>query len=122
MAVQTATIVIYPGFQALDAVGPLEVLSTANWLAGGPDSRYTIELAAMEAGPVRSDSGLVVEADRALSEGGSRPDTLVIAGGVGAPAAADDETFIAHVRSLAFAAERVAAICTGAFILAQPGC
>lgn len=121
MAPQNVTIVVYPGFQALDAVGPLEVLSTANWLGGGPGSRYTTELAAAEAGPVRSDSGLVVDAQRALGEDASGVDTLLIAGGVGAPTAADDEYFVGCVRSLATSSGRVAAICTGAFVLAQTG-
>ena len=114
-------IVVFPRFQALDAVGPLEVFSAASWLAGGPGRRYQVQLAATEAGPVRSDSGLTVDAERPLNRRSAPPDTVLVAGGVGATTAADDPMLIEGIRSLAAGADRVGAVCTGAFILAQTG-
>ena len=48
-------------------------------------------------------------------------DTLVVAGGFGAEAAAKDEALVEWVRSMAPRVRRVASICTGAFILGAAG-
>ena len=121
MSTKRVAVVVFPQFQALDAVGPVEVFSTANWLAEGPGTRYQVELVSADAGPVRSDSGIRFEVDRTLRSRALQPDVLVIAGGVGAEAAAEDRSFINRVRSLARQTDQVAAICTGAIILAQTG-
>ena len=121
MPAHHVAVLVYQQFQALDAVGPIEVLSTANWLAGGPGTRYRVDVVSAERGLVRSDSGLVVEASRSTRSRSLRPGTLVIAGGVGAPNAAHDASLIGDVRRLAKHADRVAAICTGAFVLAATG-
>jgi len=66
---------IYPGFTALDAIGPYDVLSR---LPGAE-----VVFCAVEPGEVRTESGMVgVTADRALSEVPS-PDVIVVPGGTG---------------------------------------
>jgi transcriptional regulator GlxA family with amidase domain len=48
-------------------------------------------------------------------------DTLVVSGGFGHLAAADDRALVGHVRRLARESRRVASVCTGASVLAAAG-
>lgn len=111
-------VVAYDGIQMLDAVGPVEVFATASRLLGG--AGYRLVVATPDGQDVRTDSGLVLGADAALDRT-DRPDTLVVAGGIGAFAAADDPTVVAAVDRLATLARRTCAVCSGAFVLAAAG-
>jgi transcriptional regulator GlxA family with amidase domain len=105
--------VTYRRITALDLVGPHEVLAAA----GG----YDIVIAAMEAGVVRSTRGPGIVADRSLSSVRGAIDTLIVVGGDGAFDAADDPHLVQAVRRLAGRSRRVAAVCTGTFVLAAAG-
>jgi transcriptional regulator GlxA family with amidase domain len=111
-------VVVYDGVQSLDVTGPVEVFHTADLLLGR--DRYHIRIV----GPsveVTTTSGLRLGTD-AIADGDDGPiDTLVIAGGLGAPAAAVDVELVAAVDRLASRASRVASVCTGAFVLAATG-
>ncbi|HQX08110.1 MAG TPA: GlxA family transcriptional regulator, partial [Zoogloea sp.] len=70
------SLLVYPGFQILDAAGPLSAFETANRFVA--DS-YRLALVSRDGGPVASSSGAVlltrpVAADEA-------PDTLLVVGG-----------------------------------------
>jgi transcriptional regulator GlxA family with amidase domain len=112
-------VVAYPGIQSLDAVGPIEVFSTANREAGR--AAYTTELVASTGSTVRATSGLVFGVDHRLSAVRSEIDTLVVAGGDGTAEAMRDRALLDGVRRLAGRARRVTSVCTGAFILAEAG-
>lgn len=75
---RSVRIVVFPGLQTLDAVGPTEVFATADRLRG--KGEYNVELVAAEGGPVRTTSGLELGARRLPRR---PPDTLVVAGGLG---------------------------------------
>ena len=78
--------VAYPGANAVDVIGPLEVFATAAALAGrapGEPRAYTTEIVAMAAGPVETQSGLHLVASRALGAMRGGVDTLLVAGGLG---------------------------------------
>jgi transcriptional regulator GlxA family with amidase domain len=111
-------ILAFPDIQVLDVVGPAEVFDTASRLA--PDTPYAIEVVAPVAGPVIGSSVSVL-ADRSLDDCRGRLDTLLVAGGRGTRAAADDERIVDWVRAAAARSERVASVCTGAFVLAAAG-
>src|SRR5262249_4782939 len=70
--VRRVVLVASPDAQVLDVTGPLEVLSNSNrrldMLQDRRSPRYTIEIAAREAGPVRTNSGIQLVADRALRD------------------------------------------------------
>ena len=68
-----AAIALYPGFTALDAIGPYQVLS----LLPGTELVFT----AVNAGPLRDDTMLTVQIDRPISEI-DRPDIVVVPGGL----------------------------------------
>jgi putative intracellular protease/amidase len=56
-----------------------------------------------------------------LTKGGEAVDTLLVAGGEGAEAAAENPVLVDWVRQRATRARRVASVCNGAFLLAAAG-
>src|SRR5580693_4241492 len=85
-------IVAFEGVQPLDAVGPHEVFAGARRAAAslGKTGGYRVTLASKGGGTVRAESGLVLGTET-LPGDDDRIDTLVLAGGNGANAAAADE-------------------------------
>ncbi|CRK62194.1 Transcriptional regulator containing an amidase domain and an AraC-type DNA-binding HTH domain [Alloactinosynnema sp. L-07] len=108
-------VLVYPGIQLIDAVGPAEVFAGAR--SFGAD--YELTVASLDGAPVRSESGLSLCADRAVADV-DRADTLLVAGGLGFRAACGPAA-VAEVRRLAERAQRVCSVCSGAFVLAEAG-
>ena len=107
--------VIFPGFQLLDAAGPISAFEIAEGYAPGA---YSQTIMAVTPGPVISSSGV------SLIAGPLRPetfDTLLVAGGEGTRPAALDENLIPWIMQQSRSARRTASICSGAYILAQAG-
>lgn len=117
-------VVGFPDAQILDVTGPLEVFSrTARWLRDtgkAPDLPYAIEVVGLDAGPIRTSSGLEVVANRSFREVGAC-DTLLVAGGIGWAAAAHDADLLAWLRRMAPRVRRIGSICTGSLVLAAAG-
>jgi transcriptional regulator GlxA family with amidase domain len=109
-------VLIFPGFQLLDAAGPISVFEIAARLAGQPPS---IKVLAATQGPVRSSSGVEILA-RSLKAAGAIP-TLIVAGGDGVDAAATCNKTLAFVRAVAKRGVRLASVCSGAYMLAEAG-
>lgn len=104
--------VIYPGFTALDLVGPCEVIG--RW--PGADVRFL----ATGLEPVRSDLGLIVtptDTPRTLP----RPDVIVVPGSSEPLPVLDDEVLLDWLRGAAPRAEWTASVCTGAGLFAAAG-
>lgn len=119
MALRRVVAVVYPRFQVLDAVGPLEVFSAATLLL--PEGAgYALGLVAPTPGPVPSSSGIVLEA-RGLRSVRGPIDTLVVAGGVGVAQARRDGALVGWIGRSAARARRATSVCTGAFLLAEAG-
>jgi transcriptional regulator GlxA family with amidase domain len=101
------------GVLLLDVAGPMQVFNDA----GG----YRVRLASVDGQPVRTDVGVSLSVEVALSDLDLAVDTLVVPGyprktmGTLTPALAE------RVRRLAPRARRVVSVCTGAFLLAQAG-
>jgi transcriptional regulator GlxA family with amidase domain len=115
-------IVAFEGVQPLDAVGPHEVFAGARRAAEslGRAGGYRVTLASPGGGNVRAESGLVL-GTTALPDVRERVDTLVLAGGSGANAAAADDALIGWVGAIAPRCRRIATVCSGAFIGAAAG-
>jgi transcriptional regulator GlxA family with amidase domain len=115
-------LVAFDGVQPLDVVGPHEVFANAGDRARslGRRAGYRVRVASVRGGPVRTESGLEL-GTMPLPGPGEPIDTLVVAGGAGSTAASADPDLIAFVRATASRCRRVAAVCTGAFILAAAG-
>ncbi len=122
MRERQVVIVAFDGVQPLDAVGPHEVFAGAERAAAalGRSGGYRVTLATRPGGTIRAESGLEL-GTAALPGPSARIDTLVIAGGSGAEAAAHDEELLAWIRQAAPRCRRVATVCSGAFVGAAAG-
>jgi putative intracellular protease/amidase len=106
-------IVTYPGFTALDFIGPYEVL---RWL---PDAE--VRFVWHEPGPVTADSGvLVVGATHSFAET-PWPDVVLVPGGMTTVEHARDEALLDWVRRAHQSATWTASVCSGSIILAAAG-
>ncbi|HME75777.1 MAG TPA: DJ-1/PfpI family protein [Mycobacterium sp.] len=106
-------IVTYPGFTALDFIGPYEVL---RWL---PDAE--VRFVWHEPGPITADSGvLMIGATHSFAETPS-PDVVLIPGGMTTIEHARDEALLDWVRQAHHSATWTASVCSGSIILAAAG-
>jgi transcriptional regulator GlxA family with amidase domain len=109
-------VLIFPGFQLLDAAGPISVFEVAGREASPP--AYQLRLVARAAGSATSSSGIRMIAESFAED---PLDTLIVAGGMGAREASACADTLAFVRTAAGRVRRVASVCSGAFILAEAG-
>ncbi|WP_018912847.1 GlxA family transcriptional regulator [Thiomonas sp. FB-6] len=109
-------VLLFPDFQILDATGPIAAFEIAERYVPGS---YTLQPVALQPGLVRSSSGALLQARGARGLRGVH--TLLVAGGDGVEAAAACEATRRVVRSLAARAQRVASVCSGAYLLAHSG-
>ena len=106
-------IVVYPGFTALDFIGPYEVLRNL------PDA--DVRFVWHEPGPIAADSGvLLIGATHSFDETPS-PDILLVPGGVTTFEHARDEKLLDWVRRAHETATWTASVCSGSVILAAAG-
>lgn len=109
-------IVVYPGFQLLDAAGPISAFEIAGRLARTP---IAIKVMSARPGDVRSSSGVALFARGLRSDSNLR--TLIVVGGQGVIDAASCMKTLAFVRAAARRGCRVASVCSGAYVLAEAG-
>ncbi len=106
-------IVTYPGFTALDMIGPYEVLRNLP----GAEVRFVWH----ETGPVTTDSGvLVIGATHSLAQTPS-PDVILVPGGPSTPVHARDEALLDWLRHAHWTAKWTTSVCSGSVILAAAG-
>jgi len=106
-------LLIFPGFQLLDAAGPIAAFEIASRFSPGA---YSMRVVAASPGIVSSSSMVGMPA-----ESFGRPrliDTLLIAGGDGVRDALQCAKTLRHVRSVGLQARRVASVCSGTYLLA----
>src|ERR1700730_8145224 len=114
----------YPGVQALDVSGPLEVFARATRLLrdeGRAHPGYSVCVAALEPGPITASSGVRFLPDRTLSELDGPIDTLLVVGGLGIDRVLGEQKVLAWLRRAAPKVRRLGSVCTGAFLLAEAG-
>ncbi len=105
--------VAYPGFTALDMIGPYEVLRNLP----GAEVRFVWH----ETGPITADSGvLVIGATHTLAETPS-PDVIVVPGGPSTAVHARDEALLGWLRRASPHASWTTSVCSGSVILAAAG-
>ncbi len=111
---------VYPGFKLLDLAGPLQVFNDAREPCGGAPA-YRIAVVSLEGLPAESDTGLPVACDPARQWYRRPVHTLLVVGGEGVATASRDSRMITCVGRLQGRAQRVASVCTGAYLLAASG-
>jgi transcriptional regulator GlxA family with amidase domain len=115
-------ILLFDGFDELDAMGPWEVLGGLAQVR----EDVTARLVTLEgARPVRADHGAMIAAHGTLSE---RPDVLIVPGGgwldrspEGAWGQAERGEIPAAIASRHSAGTTICSVCTGALLLARSG-
>ena len=106
-------IVLYPGFTALDFIGPYEVL---RWLP-----KAQVRFVWHKPGPITADSGvLIVGATHSFAETHS-PDVILLPGGMTSMEHARDEKLLNWVRQAHETATWTTSVCSGSIILAAAG-
>lgn len=106
-------IMVYPGYTALDFIGPYEVLRNL------PDAE--VRFVWHEPGPVEADSGvLLVGATHSFDESPS-PDIILIPGGLSSFQRARDERVLDWVRKAHETSAWTTSVCSGSVILAAAG-
>ncbi len=104
---------LFDRFTTLDAMGPFQVLSSLP----GAHARFL----AAEAGPVRSDNGMLTVLAEGRYEDVPHPEVLVVPGGPGTRALLNDERVLDWVRSAHASSRYTTSVCTGSLVLAAAG-
>ncbi|MFD7916879.1 GlxA family transcriptional regulator [Streptomyces sp. NPDC059752] len=112
-------VVAYDDVELVEVACVTSAFDGANRLHASPP--YEVRLVTPQGRPVRCSSGLVLGAQAALERTRGPVDTLLVVGGPGHAAAAQNTRLVEHVRRLAGISHRVASVCTGASVLAATG-
>jgi cyclohexyl-isocyanide hydratase len=114
MGKERIAFIIYPGFTALDMVGPHYMLAN---LMGAK-----VDVVAKSLEPVRSDAGLVFIPSARFYEASNDFDIICVPGGSqGTLAAMRDEATIAYIHAVGRKARYVTSVCTGSMLLGAAG-
>jgi transcriptional regulator GlxA family with amidase domain len=106
-------VLLYDGFTALDAIGPYEVLSRL------PSASVTF--VAAEAGPVRSDNGMLTLVAGHSIEDITSPEIVLVPGGPGEVAARAGGSMLEWLGTAHQTSTWTTSVCTGSLILAAAG-
>lgn len=115
--------VVYPGFKAVEAIGPMSVFEYANLhrerrgLAPG----YDVRVASFKTGQVRSDTLMLLDATKVINNL-SLPHTVIVVGARHIQEAlVESAAIIEWIADAAPRIERLTSLCSGAFFLASAG-
>lgn len=109
------TLLVFDGFQILDAAGPAAVFE----VAGEFGADYSLTATSATGGMVRSSSGITIQTVPVASAG--LGDTLLVPGAENLRAAISEPTLLEMISVAAKDGRRLASVCSGAFVLAAAG-
>jgi transcriptional regulator GlxA family with amidase domain len=116
---------LYPDANLLDIAGPVQVFATAAEQAAQRDPStalaYSVRLFSRGGGLLRTSSGVEIQTEAFCLPGRRERITLIAVGGHGSDAAMHDIRLLDWLRASAPLVERIASVCTGAFLLAAAG-
>jgi transcriptional regulator GlxA family with amidase domain len=118
--VRTIALAIFPGVQALDVAGPLDVFAEANGFVG-PERGYELVLVGRERAPMKASSGINMTPDLTFAEAERPFDLVLVAGGPALPTAEAEPELTAWLQHMAELSPHYGSICTGAFALGHAG-
>lgn len=119
MSIHRVIMVAYPGVELLDLAGPQGVLDCATRLLPAKQG-YQVEVAALEAGPLTTASGMRIVAETSLAEVRGPVGSLLV-GGATREVLATQQALCHQIARLGRRAGRVVGVCTGALLLAEAG-
>ncbi len=109
-------VLAFPGVTLLDVAGPAEVLAEANRYG----ARYEVVTYSADGLPVRTSTGIRLEADAAVADAAGL-DTVLLPGSDALATGPLDPALVAAADELTRGVPRIASVCTGAFLLAAIG-
>lgn len=109
---------VYPGVKTLDLVGPLQVFNDANSHVNG-EIAYQTSIVSVQGGVVPTDTGLDITSEPASRWRRRKISTLIVIGGDSAQAQSQNNQLISSITTLAVKSNRIASVCSGAFLLAK---
>lgn len=119
MLTREIALVLWPGFQLLDVVGPMEAFTMANRFAGPV---YRTTLLSAPGGSVASSSGYSLGPTQDLfATNPNRFDTVIVPGGAGVHDMRGDTDLLDWLRRSNSDVRRLCSVCSGAFLLAAAG-
>lgn len=122
----TVGVLLFPGFEMLDAYGPMEMWGSLKhaparfW--GGADKRVAARLVtiAVRPGPVASNQGPSTVAEYGYNDS-PKLDFLLVPGGIGAVPLVSDTATLNWLRAQSGTAQIIMSVCNGASLLAAAG-
>ncbi len=111
----TTGIILYPGMEELDFVGPLEVFGMA-----GQNKEENRVVTIAEHDRVRAWNGLTVVPDHTFDDAPPL-DVMVVPGGFGSREQVNNAKLIDYLRSAAANCQWVTSVCTGTLLLHEAG-
>ncbi|MBK8199613.1 MAG: GlxA family transcriptional regulator [Acidobacteria bacterium] len=110
-------VLIFDGFQLLDAAGPIGVFEMPT--RGMTPPPYALQVYSLAGGPVKASCGASLLSEKL--QPGLTLDTLIVSGGEGTREALGDETMLEALRDLSARTRRTCSVCSGSFLLAAAG-
>ena len=112
----------YDGANAIDIVGPLDILSATNLSEQDKTPAYVIDVVSPAGGLISTfPSGVQIQTRSYKSIRPKHIDTLLVAGGEAFEEYLEDKALLRWITTTAKKSRRVASVCTGAFLLAAAG-
>jgi transcriptional regulator GlxA family with amidase domain len=111
-------ILLFPGVEELDAIGPWEVL--AFWTQAYPEDGFAVICLSKDGSPIRCAKGLVIQPQHSFADH-PQLEVFIHPGGRGTePLVGDDQhlDWVRHQRSIV---PIMASVCTGSLVLAAAG-
>jgi len=115
---RTIGVLLFDGFEELDAIGPWEVL--AYWTHTFPEDGWAVTTFSRDGAPVTAAKGLVVHPEYSFADAPGFA-TLIYPGGVGTRPQLTDDDHLAWIRELRRSVPLLASVCTGSLVLAAAG-
>jgi transcriptional regulator GlxA family with amidase domain len=117
---RSVALAIFPGVQALDVAGPLDVFEEANRFVGAGEG-YRLSIVGGEHTPYRASNGMLIVPDLTFDEAQGRYDLALVAGGPSLPTRDAGEDLTAWLKEAPNRCPQYGSICTGAFALGRAG-
>lgn len=117
---KTIALLIFPGVQALDVSGPLDVFAETNDYVA-EHTGYRLVTVGTAPYPILASNGQKLGVDHTLDDAGVDYDVVLVAGGPKLWQAAANPALSTWLRAVAAQVPRYGSICTGAFLLGRAG-
>ena len=113
---RSIAVVVFPGFELLDASGPLCAFNLASEMHC---ANYDVRVVSVDGGKVDGSCGVSILSERASAL--RKDDTAIIVGSPTSHIEGMNGDALRAVQLLSKATRRLASVCTGAFVLAEAG-